>query len=116
MLEENWLPRRNREQVKRFIEEYEKVYGKELEEKAEEDNGGGNLELKEKSSEYHLKQEKTINKKHDKIFKDILSNKEEVTNFINTYFKFKVKLKPEDIEPYKTDYATSEYKSFMVRL
>ena len=101
----------NREQVKRFIEEYEKVYGKELERKAEENNVGGNLELKEESSEYHLEQEKTINKKHDKIFKDILSNKEEVTNFINTYFKSKMKLKPEDIEPYKTDYVTSEYKS-----
>lgn len=53
--------------------------------------------VKEENTEYVLEKDKTKqggklgNKKHDKIFKDILQNKEEIVQFINKFGNYQVK-------------------------
>ena len=48
------------------------------------------------------KQKTKLDKRHDKIFKNILSKKSEAVNFINK--KFSLNLKPEDIELYDKEF------------
>ena len=51
--------------------------------------------------EEYEKMKTELDKKHDKIFKSILSNKKEAVRFINR--KFKIKLKEEEIELYNKE-------------
>ena len=56
------------------------------------------LEVNEEEAEYNAGDEessssKTGDKKHDKIFKEILQNKEEIAKFINKFIKYEVKTK-----------------------
>ena len=73
----------------------------------------GIYELREESAEYNLniKQEKTHQYK-DKIFKEILSNKKEVINFMKKYFKDEIfeKLTENDIEKYNKEFITSKFE------
>ncbi len=73
----------------------------------------GIYELREESAEYNLniKQEKTHQYK-DKIFKEILSNKKEVINFMKKYFKDEIfeKLTEKDIEKYNKEFITSKFE------
>ena len=56
-----------------------------------------------KESEEQLEKSKTkVDKKHDKIFKKILSNKKEAAMIINK--KFNLNIKPEDIEIYDKEF------------
>ena len=70
-------------------------------------------ELREESEEYNLniEQEETHQYK-DKIFKEILSNKKEVINFLKKYFKDKIfeKLTEKDIEKYNKEFITSNFE------
>ncbi len=70
-------------------------------------------ELREESTEYNLniEQEKTHQYK-DKIFKEILSNKKEVINFLKKYFKDEIfeKLTENDIEKYNKEFITSRFE------
>lgn len=52
--------------------------------------------------------ENAKDKKHDKIFKDILQDKQEMAKFITDFAKYEVKA--EDIEVYKTNYITKHFK------
>ena len=47
--------------------------------------------------------------KHDKLFKQILNNKDEVAKLINQELDPEEKIKPEDLEKYETHYITSLY-------
>ena len=49
--------------------------------------------------------------KHDKIVRDILSDKEEVTKIINKYIKPKKILTKEEIERYETSYITRAFQN-----
>lgn len=60
--------------------------------------------------EKYLIQEKNNHNKHDKIFRDILNDKKEVTKIINTYIKPKTKLNMRDLEKYETRYITKTYE------
>ena len=52
--------------------------------------------------------EKTGDKKHDKIFKDILQNKEEIVQFINKFVGYEVKT--EGLEIYNPNYITEKFE------
>ena len=52
-----------------------------------------------------------IDNEHDKLFKDLLSDKEETRKFINKFLKLPEPLKQNEIELYNSSYITSEYKS-----
>ena len=73
----------------------------------------GIYELREESAEYNLniEQEETHQYK-DKIFKEILSNKKEVINFLKKYFKDEIfeKLTEKDIEKYNKEFITSNFE------
>lgn len=62
----------------------------------------------EKSETYYNSK---IDKKHDKLFKDLFNNKEEIAKFITKYLNLKVAITKNDIEPYKTEYVTSTFES-----
>lgn len=69
--------------------------------------------VKEESLEYSHEEEKdhiekTGDKKHDKIFKDILHNKEEIARFISDFIKYEVKA--EEIEIYNPNYITKKFE------
>lgn len=73
------------------------------------------ISLAEDSAEYNFKDEeiaknerKTGDKKHDKIFKDILQNKKEMANFLNNFIEYKVS--PDDLENYNPNYITKNFK------
>ena len=65
--------------------------------------------LREDEEKYVI-QEKSNHNKHDKIFRDILNDKKEVTKIINTYIKPKTKLNMQDLEKYETRYITKTYE------
>ena len=52
-----------------------------------------------------------IENEHDKLFKDLLSDKEETRKFINKFLKLSEPLKQNELELYNSSYITSEYKS-----
>ena len=52
-----------------------------------------------------------IDNEHDKLFKDLLSDKEEARKFINKFLKLPEPLKQNELELYNSSYITSEYKS-----
>ena len=60
--------------------------------------------------EKYITKEKSNHNKHDKIFRDILNDKKEVTKIINTYIKPKTKLNMQDLEKYETRYITKTYE------
>lgn len=74
---------------------------------------GNFLYVKEDSEAYATMKskklcKKTGDKKHDKIFKDILQNKDEIADFISEFVKYKVKA--EELEIYNPNYITKEYE------
>lgn len=68
----------------------------------------------EESAEYVLGEneikyeKKTGDKKHDKIFKDILQDKNEMAKFISHFTNYKIK--PEELEIYNVNYITKDFK------
>ena len=68
--------------------------------------------VKEESTEYELKEDKkgrkTGDKKHDKIFKDILQNKEEIARFINKFTNYEMNV--EELEIYNPNYITEKFE------
>lgn len=61
--------------------------------------------LKDKEEKY------IVDKEHDKIFKTIFENKEEVEKFINKTLKLKNKVKQEQLEKYNSSYITRAFQS-----
>ena len=67
--------------------------------------------IAEDGAEYVLdvkNERKTGDKKHDKIFKDILQNKREMVQFLDYFIKYKIPL--EELENYNPNYITKNFK------
>ena len=66
-----------------------------------------NTTLHEQKEKYERleQQENRVNNEHDKVFRKILSDKIEVTKFLNE--QLKTNLKPEDIEQYNSSYINT---------
>ena len=62
----------------------------------------------EESEEYTYDDEYVGDKKHDKIFKEILQNKEEMSKFLNDFVKFEVPV--EELEIYNSEFITQTFK------
>lgn len=56
-------------------------------------------------------QEYRVDKEHDKIFKTIFDNKEEVAKFINKTLKLKNEITAEQLEKYNSSYITRTFQS-----
>lgn len=59
---------------------------------------------------YSQKRIQEIDKKHDKMFRHILSRKKEMTNFLNEFLALKEKIKPEQLLQCNTNFITKQYK------
>lgn len=59
---------------------------------------------------YNQKRIGEIDKKHDKMFRNILSRKREMVNFLNEFLELKEKIKPEQLIQCHTDFITKHYK------
>ena len=88
---------KNKAKIDRIIKKCEEIlmeYDESEESENAQDNSNSSKEnkniLKEDAEEYD--KEIHINKKHDKLFKEILSDKREAIKFINYYFFFLVHL------------------------
>ena len=75
--------------------------------------------LKEEETIYQTEEDKTyskeivkeIDKRHDKMFRNILSRKKEMINFLNDFLDFKEKLEETQLIQCPTDFVTRFYKS-----
>ena len=72
-------------------------------------NAENEMQLHEDNAEYHYNEK--LDNTHDKIFRDLLSDEEEATKFINKFYRSKRQLKKEDLEKYSSSYITKEYKN-----
>ena len=77
-----------------------------------------NLILNEETESYRLKDaeeqnndEKEINNRHDKCFRDILSDKNEVISLLKDFVNPENTIKQQEIEPYNTSFITSKYQN-----
>ena len=66
-----------------------------------------NITIKEDSEKYNL--DIHINKKHDKLFKELLSDKKEAVKFINHYLH--LNLLDDEIEKYEKEFRTEEFRN-----
>lgn len=84
-----------------YLKYYANFYDTETEEKC--------LMVREPEEEYIFDESKTFkDKKHDKIFKDILQNKEEMAKFINTFVEYNVET--EQLEIYNSNFITEKFE------
>lgn len=69
--------------------------------------------LHEESETYTPQEENPISYKHDKTYKDILSDKEEVAYIINQVLDLEEEkgIQPEEIEKYKNSFLTKQFKN-----
>ena len=77
------------------------------------------MSLKEEEVVYHIAEDKVycenivkeIDKKHDKMFRKILSRKNEMVNFLNGFLDLEEKIEETQIIPCPTDFITKFYQS-----
>ena len=94
---------KNEEKIKRIIKKCEEILD------ASEDikKIQRNITIKEDSEKYNL--DIHINKKHDKLFKELLSDKKEAVKFINHYLH--LNLLDDEIEKYEKEFRTEEFRN-----
>ena len=63
------------------------------------------------STEVESKKSNKKHQRHDKIIRDILNDKEEISKIINKYINVKNEIKKEQIEKYETRYITNNYQN-----
>ena len=78
------------------------------------------IQLKDTKENYNLETQadeiydeekvKQIYKLHDKMFKDILGNKEEMNKFLNQFLDLKYKIQKDDLVQCSTNFITKNYK------
>ena len=95
---------KNEEKIKRIIKKCEEILDAESEDIKEIQR---NIKIKEDSEKYNL--DIHINKKHDKLFKELLSDKKEAVKFINHYLH--LNLLDDEIEKYEKEFRTEEFRN-----
>ena len=104
---------KNKDKIDRIIKRCEEILMEDAENEESgnaQDNVGASKQdntniLKENSEKYN--EEIHINKKHDKLFKEILSDKKEAVKFINYYLN--LNLVENDIEKYEKEFRTGKF-------
>lgn len=71
----------------------------------------GKYQIPETKEKYPEKRLKEIDKKHDKIFRNVLSRKNEVAKFLNQFLNLQERIQEEDIIAYPTDFVTKRYET-----
>ena len=90
----------NKEKINKMLKKYADIIIEEDEEEKQREN---KYILKENTEKY------SINKKHDKMFKEMLSDKKSTVDFINSFLH--LNLAESDIEKYEKEFRTSEFSN-----
>jgi len=61
--------------------------------------------------EIDIKSKNHINNKHDKLFRDLLADKEEVAKLLNKFFKFRKEVISSELEQYNSSFITRKYQN-----
>ena len=93
---------KNKEKIDKMLKKCEEIL-REEEQKSKEFKGKNENIIREETEKYY------INQKHDKMFKEILSDKKETVEFINSFLH--LNLIEDDIEKYEKEFRTSEFNN-----
>lgn len=52
-----------------------------------------------------------VNNKHDKLFRDLLADKKEITKLLNKFFRFRKEVRSSDLEQYTSSFITQKYQN-----
>ena len=66
--------------------------------------------LREEELEYSYDSD-NINNTHDKLFRDLFADEEEVAKLLNKFFKFRKEVKSSELEKYNSSFITQSYKN-----
>ncbi len=70
-----------------------------------------NMGVREESERYNLENTEEIDRKHDKMFRDLLSRKKEMAKLINQFLGIKEKIIEKDLIQCHTDHVTKYYEN-----
>lgn len=70
-----------------------------------------NMGVREESERYNLENTEEIDRKHDKMFRDLLSRKKEMAKLINQFLGIKEKIIEKDLIQCRTDHVTKYYEN-----
>ena len=93
---------KNKEKIDKMLKKCEEIL-REEEKKSKEFKGKNENIIREETEKYY------INQKHDKMFKEILSDKMSTVDFINSFLH--LNLAESDIEKYEKEFRTSEFSN-----
>ena len=93
---------KNKEKIDKMLKKCEEIL-REEEQKSKEFNGKNENIIREETEKYY------INQKHDKMFKEMLSDKKSTVDFINSFLH--LNLVEDDIEKYEKEFRTSEFSN-----
>lgn len=69
------------------------------------------ISRREKKNIYNEKRIQEVDKRHDKMFRNILSRKKEMANFLNQFLNLREKIEEKQIIQCHTDFVTKQYKN-----
>lgn len=69
------------------------------------------FQLAEETTQYNILENKENQKAHDRLVKDILKNKDEITKFLNQYITKENKIKEYELVKYTNSFITRKYKA-----
>ena len=93
---------KNKEKIDKMLKKCEEIL-REEERKSKKFKGKNENIIREETEKYY------INQKHDKIFKEMLSDKKSTVDFINSFLH--LNLVEDDIEKYEKEFRTSEFSN-----
>ena len=93
---------KNKEKIDKMLKKCEEIL-REEERKSKKFKGKNENIIREETEKYY------INQKHDKIFKEMLSDKKSTVDFINSFLH--LNLAESDIEKYEKEFRTSEFSN-----
>ena len=93
---------KNKEKIDKMLKKCEEIL-REEEQKSKKFKGKNENIIREETEKYY------INQKHDKMFKEMLSDKKSTVDFINSFLH--LNLAESDIEKYEKEFRTSEFSN-----
>ena len=93
---------KNKEKIDKMLKKCEEIL-REEEQKSKEFKEKNENIIREETEKYY------INQKHDKMFKEMLSDKKSTVDFINSFLH--LNLVEDDIEKYEKEFRTSEFSN-----
>ena len=74
---------------------------------------GNDCKVREEQADYEITSQNSVNNEHDKIYKTLLTNQEDVAHVINQVLQLDKdkEIKPDELEKYKSSFITNQFQS-----